>query len=95
MEYERLVSPEAAARESALIHPFSRMRLAALYEGKGDIDRAVEQYEVLVETWKNADAKIPEITLARKKYSELKAKTTRPKGAAVETVIASPFFVLP
>jgi serine/threonine protein kinase/tetratricopeptide (TPR) repeat protein len=95
VEYERLVSPEASARESALIHPFSRLRLAALYEAKGDIDRAVEQYEVLAETWKNADAKIAEVTLARKKFSELKAKTTRPKGAAVETLIASPFFVLP
>jgi len=94
-EYERLVSPEAAARESALIHPFSRLRLAALYEAKGDIDRAVEQYEVLVETWKSADAKLAEIALARKKFSELKAKTTQPKGAAVETVIASLLFVLP
>ena len=94
-EYERLVSPEAAARESALIHPFSRLRLAALYEAKGDLDRAVEQYEVVVETWKDADAGIPEVSAARKKFSELKAKTTRPKGAAAETVIAVPFFVEP
>ncbi len=94
-EYERLVSPEAAARESALIHPFSRLRLAALYEAKGDLDRAVEQYEVVAETWKGADAGIPEVAAARKKFSELKAKTTRPKGATAETVIAVPFFVEP
>ncbi|NTU51100.1 MAG: tetratricopeptide repeat protein [Candidatus Aminicenantes bacterium] len=94
-EYERLVSPEAAARESALPHPFSRLRLAALYEAKGDLDRAVEQYEVIVETWKDADAGLAEVAAARKKYSELKAKTTRPKGATMETVISSPLFVVP
>jgi tetratricopeptide (TPR) repeat protein len=94
-EYERLVSPEAAARESALTHPFSRLRLAALYEAKGDLDRAVEQYEVIVETWKDADAGLAEVAAARKKYSELKAKTTRPKGATVETIISSPLFVVP
>jgi serine/threonine protein kinase/tetratricopeptide (TPR) repeat protein len=94
-EYERLVSPEAAARESALIHPFSRLRLAALYEARGDMDRAVEQYQVLTETWKDADAGIPEVAAARKKFSELKARTTRPKGATAETVITSPLFVDP
>jgi tetratricopeptide (TPR) repeat protein len=94
-EYERLVSPEAAARESALTHPFSRLRLAALYEAKGDLDRAVEQYEILVEIWKDADARLPEVAAARKKFAELKAKTTRPKGAAVETIISSPLFVIP
>jgi serine/threonine protein kinase/tetratricopeptide (TPR) repeat protein len=94
-EYERLVSPEAAARESALIHPFSRLRLAAIYEAKGDLDRAVEQYQILVETWKDADAGIPEVAAARKKFAELKARTIRPKGAAVETVITSSFFVDP
>jgi len=94
-EYERLVSPEAAARESALIHPFSRLRLAALYEAKGDLDRAVEQYQVLTECWRDADAGVPEVTAARKKFSELKARTTRPKGATAETVITSPLFVDP
>jgi len=94
-EYERLISPEAAARESALIHPFSRLRLAALYEAKGDIDRAVEQYKVLVDTWKGADAGLPEVAAARKKYAELKARTARPKGATAESVIASPLFVDP
>jgi tetratricopeptide (TPR) repeat protein len=94
-EYERLVSPEAAARESALIHPFSRLRLAALYESKGDLDRAVEQYEAVVEAWKDADAGIPEVAAAKKKFTELKARTTRPKGATVETVLTSPYFVGP
>ncbi len=95
LEYERLVSPEAAARESALIHPFSRLRLAAQYEARGDLDRAVEQYGILAEIWKDADAKLSEVVLAKKKFSELKARTARPKGATGETIIGAPLFVLP
>ena len=94
-EYERLVSPEAAARESALVHPFSRYRLAALYEAKGDLDRAVDQYESLLETWKQADPGLPGVAAARKKLSQLKAKTARPKGATVDAFYPSPFYVVP
>ncbi|MBE3112750.1 MAG: tetratricopeptide repeat protein, partial [Acidobacteria bacterium] len=94
-EYERLVSPDAAAREKALVHPFSRIRLAALYEAKGDLDRAVEQYEIAVKGWKGADPGLPEVAAARKKLTLLKARTTRPKGASVDAFYSSPFYVAP
>jgi tetratricopeptide (TPR) repeat protein/predicted Ser/Thr protein kinase len=94
-EYERLVSPDAAAREKALVHPFSRIRLAALYEAKGDLDRAVEQYEIAVKGWKGADPGLPEVATARKKLTMLKARTARPKGAAVDAFYSSPFYVAP
>jgi tetratricopeptide (TPR) repeat protein len=90
-EYERLVSPDAKARESALIHPFARLRLAALYEAKGDLDRAFEQYKSLAALWKHADAKIPEVEIVRKKLSLLKSKTARPTGASVESFYPLPF----
>ncbi|MCX6567837.1 MAG: protein kinase [Candidatus Aminicenantes bacterium] len=89
-EYERLVSPDADVREKALVHPFSRMRLAALYEAKGDLDRAAEQYEIVVKSWKNADPGLPEVEAARKKLTSLKARTARPKGATVDA-----FYPLP
>jgi tetratricopeptide (TPR) repeat protein/predicted Ser/Thr protein kinase len=94
-EYERLVSPDPSAREGALVHPFSRFRLAALYEAKGDLDRAVEQYEALLRVWKDADPGIPEVAAARKKFALLKAKTTRPKGASVDAFYSSPLYVAP
>jgi tetratricopeptide (TPR) repeat protein/predicted Ser/Thr protein kinase len=94
-EYERLVSPDADAREKALVHPFSRIRLAALYEAKGDLDRAVEQYEILVKGWKGADPGLPEVAAARKKLTLLKARTARPKGAAVDAFHSPPFYVAP
>ncbi|GEM_PF-54608 len=94
-EYERLVSPDADAREKALVHPFSRIRLAALYEAKGDLDRAVEQYEIVVKNWKGADPGLPEVAAARKKLSLLKAKTAKPKGALVDAFYPSPLYVAP
>jgi tetratricopeptide (TPR) repeat protein len=94
-EYERLVSPDSAAREKALVHPFSRIRLAVLYEAKGDLDRAVEQYEILVKAWKGADPGLPEVAAARKKLTLLKARTAKPKGAAVGAFTSSPFYVAP
>jgi tetratricopeptide (TPR) repeat protein len=90
-EYERLVSPDASVRESALVHPFSRLRLAALYEAKGDLDRAVEQYESLLDTWQQADPGLPEVAAARKKLIQLRTKTVRPKGATGETFLTLPF----
>jgi len=94
-EYERLVSPEAGAREKALVHPFNRVRLAALYESKGDLDRAVEQYSAALKVWRDADTGLAEVATARKKLSILKAKTARPKGAEVDAFYPSPFFVAP
>ena len=94
-EYERLVSPDADAREKALVHPFSRIRLAALYEAEGDLDRAVEQYEILVKGWKGADPGLPEVAAARKKLTMLKARTAKPKGAAVDGFTSSPFYAAP
>jgi serine/threonine protein kinase/Tfp pilus assembly protein PilF len=94
-EYERLVSPDAAAREEALVHPFSRFRLAALYEAEGDLDRAVEQYEGALKVWRSADPGLPEVAMARKKLAMLKAKTAKPKGASVDAFYPSPFSVAP
>ena len=94
-EYERLVSPEAGAREKALVHPFNRVRLAALYESKGDLDRAVEQYAAALKVWRDADPGLPEVAIARKKLTLLKAKTARPKGASVDAFYSSPFYVAP
>jgi tetratricopeptide (TPR) repeat protein/predicted Ser/Thr protein kinase len=90
-EYERLVSPDAKARESALIHPFSRLRLAALYEAKGDLAGALGQYESLARIWTKADPGRPEVAAVRKKLKELKAKTGRPKGATIEAFYPLPF----
>jgi tetratricopeptide (TPR) repeat protein len=91
-EYERLVSPEAKDREGSLIHPFSRLRLAALYEATGDLDRAVEQYKSLYQAWRQADPNLPEVQTVRKKLQELKNRVPLPdKGATVDAFYTVPF----
>jgi tetratricopeptide (TPR) repeat protein len=82
-------------RERALVHPFSRFRLAALYEAKGDLDRAVEQYEGALKVWRNADPGLPEVAKARKKLAMLKAKTAKPKDAAVGLFVPAPLIGFP
>jgi tetratricopeptide (TPR) repeat protein len=94
-EYERLVSPEAGAREKALVHPFNRVRLAALYESKGDLDRSVEQYAAALKVWRDADPGLPEVAAARKMLTSLKARTARPKGASIDAFYSSPLYVAP
>jgi tetratricopeptide (TPR) repeat protein len=94
-EYERLVSTEPSARESALVHPFSRLRLAALYEAAGHVDRAIGQYESLAGMWKHADPGLPEVVTVKKKLDQLKGQTVRPKGATVEAFFSVPFIGAP
>jgi serine/threonine protein kinase/Tfp pilus assembly protein PilF len=89
--YERLVSPEPKDREGALIHPFSRLRLAALYEATGQIDRAFEQYKILARAWRQADPGLPEVETVNRKLSELKSRVPKPKGGPMESFYSAPF----
>ncbi len=89
-EYEHLVSPQAKDREGALIHPFSRLRLAALYEAKGDIERAREQYRVLWTVWRQADPTLPEVAAVRKKLSQYKGGTAKTPAGHVDSFYSAP-----
>ncbi len=79
-EYERLVSADPKVRESTLIHPFSRVRLAALYEAKGAAGKAAEQYAKALEVWRNADPGLPEVATAKKRLQALKTAAAGPKS---------------
>jgi tetratricopeptide (TPR) repeat protein len=92
-EYERLVSPEPRDREGALIHPFSRLRLAALYEATGQLDRAFEQYKTLAHAWRQADPTLPEAQTVRTKLQELKNRAPKPKGETAGSFYTIPFVV--
>jgi len=72
-EYEKLVSPDPMAREFRLIHPLSRFRLAKLYEQKGLRSKALEQYEKLALTWKEADPDFREAQEVKQRLAALKA----------------------
>jgi tetratricopeptide (TPR) repeat protein len=71
-EYERLIDPERT--EFSLVHPFSRLRLARLYEKKGKLRAAIKQYEKVLEVWKEADQGLTEVEEARKRLAALRAR---------------------
>lgn len=88
-EYERLISSDPQVRESSLIHPFSRVRLAALYEAGGQKSKALEQYVKAFQVWRNADPDLPEIVAVKKRLQVLKSgKLEKGKPAAPTSVAA-------
>jgi tetratricopeptide (TPR) repeat protein len=58
--------------------PISARRLGELYEAKGDLAKAIENYEAFVDLWKNADAELqPQVTEIRARIARLKALEAR------------------
>jgi tetratricopeptide (TPR) repeat protein/tRNA A-37 threonylcarbamoyl transferase component Bud32 len=72
-QYERLVSSDPRERDLELLHPFSRLELAKLYESTGDRAGALAQYEQIVELWKAADPGLAKVEEARRRLAALKA----------------------
>jgi len=71
-EYELLISPDSGLRQQTLIQPHCRLRLARLYEEKGERAKAVKQYQKLAEVWKNADQDLTEVQQVRRRLAALK-----------------------
>jgi serine/threonine protein kinase/Flp pilus assembly protein TadD len=71
-EYERLTSADSQLRDQILVHPHLRFRLARLYEEKGERARAVKQYQILAEVWKDADQDLTEVQQVRRRLAALK-----------------------
>ena len=56
------------------VYALSFYRLGSSYETEGLKDRAIEYYEKFLDIWGDADPVIPELELARKKLTGLKAR---------------------
>ena len=72
--YERLLihDPETTTRQ--LIHPLYHYRLAELYERKGWKGKAIEQYRMFLDFWKDADPGHVEVENAKKRLEGLSAE---------------------
>lgn len=70
--YEQLIFSNASQRRQSIIHPLARYRLAKLYEEKGLKAKAIEQYQRIVELWKDADKGLTEVEDARNRLAALK-----------------------
>jgi hypothetical protein len=48
-----------------ILHPFSRLELAKLYEATGERNKAIAELERLAELWKDADQGLAEVEEAK------------------------------
>jgi len=71
-EYERLLDFKNTGND--LIHPLSRFRLAGLYEKTGQGAKAREQYEKVLEIWKDAVPGLQQVEEAKSRLRALQAQ---------------------
>ena len=69
--YEKMIVFDPGGQDRRLIHPKYRYLLAKLYEEKGEVAKAIEQYEAFLELWKDADPGLPEVEDAKKRLAGL------------------------
>jgi serine/threonine protein kinase/predicted Zn-dependent protease len=70
-EYEHLMVLDPAGKDRQLIHPTYHYRLATLYEDEGWREKAIEQYEVFLDIWKDADEDLPDLIDAKIRLARL------------------------
>jgi tetratricopeptide (TPR) repeat protein len=70
-EYERLTTFDPESRDRRLIPPKYYYRLAKLYQEKGWVGKAIENYEKFLDLWKDADPIFEEVGNAKTQLREL------------------------
>ena len=76
LEYKKLIQIDPKTREWRLIYPKYHYRLAKLYQLKGRLEEAIEQYQLFLKIWSNADADLPELQDAKIRLANLTDKTS-------------------
>lgn len=71
--YEKMIVFDPTGQDRRLIHPKYRYLLAKLYEEKGGVTKAVEQYEAFLELWTDADPGLVEVEDAKKRLASLQS----------------------
>jgi len=70
-EYERLLTVDPATHDRRLAHPTYHFRLAKLYERKGWLERAGNQYRRFLDIWSDAEKELPEVNEAHARIAQL------------------------
>ena len=72
--YEKKITPEPQSKDLRLVHPKYYYLLGQLYEERGEKAKAIEQYEVFLELWEDADPGLPELEDAKKRLASLRSQ---------------------
>jgi len=72
--YEKQITFDPQSKERRLIHPKYHFLLGKLYEEKGEKAKAIEQYEVFLGFWKDANPDLPELEDAKKRLASLRSQ---------------------
>jgi serine/threonine protein kinase len=70
-EYEYIMSSQAGGGRVHLISPVFHLRLGRLYEQKGNTDKAVREYQTLLNIWNDAENTLPELLETRRRLAAL------------------------
>ena len=70
--YEQFMSTRSGGGRVHIISPVFHLRLGALYEKTGQLEKARDQYQILLRILKNADANLPELAEVRARLAKLK-----------------------
>jgi len=70
-EYERLLTVDPATHDRRLAHPTYHLRLGELYERKGWLERAGNQYRIFLDVWSDAEKDLPELSEAQARIARL------------------------
>jgi len=71
-EYERKITFDPSSQDRHLIHPKYHYFLAKLYQEKGLSSKAIGQYKIFLQHWKDADPVLPELQDGKKRLAALK-----------------------
>ena len=69
--YEQLTTFNPNSKERRIVYPKFHYELAKLYEEKNSKQKAIEQYQLFLEIWKDADANAPELVDAKERLAKL------------------------
>jgi tetratricopeptide (TPR) repeat protein len=70
--YELLMSPRSGGGRVNITSPVLHLRLGALYEKKGELEKARNQYQTLLRIWNNPEKNLPELAEARSRLAHLR-----------------------
>jgi tetratricopeptide (TPR) repeat protein len=70
--YEQFMSPRSGGGRVHIISPVFHLRLGTLYEKRGQLEKAKDQYQILLRIWRNADVDLPEFAEVKSRLAKLK-----------------------